>query len=283
MLRSLAELDRLDADERLGAGRRRRARLLSLPVVATLALTGGLVWVRQAAQEPIDHIAAIVSVTDRPRLPDDAMAGRLIAAPIAPVGSGGFTFMADNHRGPAAYDPCRPLHLVVNHELAPPGADDLLEAAIAQLAPVTGLQLVVDGTTDETAAENRPSVDRERYGNRWAPVLVAWTDERRDPRLGEAVGIGGSQVLPDSTGRYWNITGMVHLNGPVIGEMLATAEGEQQAVAVVVHELVHVLGLGHADIDGQVMTVNGTGQTILGDGDLRGLASLADVPCNREF
>lgn len=90
-------------------------------------------------------------------------------------------------------------------------------------------------------------------------------------------------MLPDSTGRYWNITRMVHLNGPVIGEMLVTDEGQQQAVAVVVHELVQVLGLGHADIDGQVMTVNGTGQTNLGAGDLRGLASLADVPRNRQF
>ncbi|KGN30514.1 hypothetical protein N802_06775 [Knoellia sinensis KCTC 19936] len=257
--------------------------MVSLPVVLALVLTGGLLWVRQAAKEPIDQIAAIVTVTERPPLPNDVGSAPVAAGPRPVVGSGGYTFMTENGRGPAAYDPCRPLHVVMNPSSAPAGAEALLDAAIEQIGPAAGLQIVVDGLTDEPAAESRPPTDRARYGNRWSPVLVAWTDRNQSPGLESAVGIGGSTATADSTGRLWNVSGIVHLDSAEVQGILTRREGQKQAVAVIAHELGHVIGLGHAGVDGQLMSDNGLGSLTLSDGDRRGLAALANVPCNRQF
>jgi hypothetical protein len=269
-------------DVSIGAGSQ-RTRAFALPLVLTVALTGGLLWARQALQDPIDHLATVVSMGAPPPRATDAAFDRILPAPRPQPGTGGYTFMMSNHQGPAAYDPCRPLHVVVNHERAPAGADQLVAAAVAQVSAASGLQIVVDGATDELAADSRPTVDRARYGNRWSPVLIAWTTRDRDARLGDAVGIGGSQVLPTTGGRLWNVTGSIHLDGPTMSEILSRPDGRERATAVVVHELVHVVGLGHADGDGQLMTVDGSGRTTLGEGDLRGLAELANVPCNTAF
>lgn len=264
---------------------RRRRGATVLPIVVTLAITGGLLWLRTAASEQIDHVASIIPMADgRPPPPPDASLSRLLPAPLAPGGSGGYRFMAENERGPAGYDPCRPLHFVVNSESAPAGSDAVLRDAITMVSTPAGLHLVVDGPTDERAAETRPAVDRSRYGNRWSPVLIAWTTPEGDPRLdGPPIGIGGSQAMLDSTGRLRNVTGIVHLDSPAFAEMMARPNGHIDAVAVLAHELVHLVGLGHVDDEGQLMGERYEGQTTLGDGDRRGLARLANLPCSREF
>lgn len=249
-----------------------------------MAITAGLLWLRTAASEQIDHVSSIISAEARPPAPPDASLQRVLPAPLAPGGSGGHTFMVENERGPAGYDPCRPLHLVVNPAAAPADADAILREAMSTVSAASGVHMVLDGSTDELAAESRPAIDRNRYGNRWAPVLVAWTTPAQDPRLdGLPVGIGGSQAVRDSAGRLRNVTGIVHLDGPAFDDMLSQEGGRSDAVAIVAHELIHLLGLGHVDDPGQLMAERYEGQTTLGDGDRRGLARLADVPCTREL
>ncbi|MFW5474774.1 peptidase [Knoellia sp. CPCC 206450] len=296
MLRRLAELDRLDAAAPPHASsawrqppsyavaappRRRRGALV--PLVVTLAVTGGLLWVRTAATEQVDHVATLLSPADgRPAPAADAMASRLVPLPIAPGGSGGYTSVAENALGPATWDPCRPVHLVVNGEAAPEGADAILREAIDLVAPAAGLRVVVDGPTNERAQEGRPAMDRARYGNRWSPALVAWTTPSRDPRLdGDTAGIGGPLSVEDVTGRLRNVSGIVHLDGPALTEILRQPGGRQAAVAIVAHELVHLVGLGHVDEPAQLMHPSNEGQTGLGDGDRRGLARLANTSCAR--
>jgi hypothetical protein len=87
-----------------------------------------------------------------------------------------YAFLEARDRGclPVRFNPCEPIHYVINAALAPPGAlDDLLEA-IRRLEAATGLAFVNDGPTDEAADENRRRLQPERYGNRWAPVLMVW-------------------------------------------------------------------------------------------------------------
>ncbi|CAN7471097.1 matrixin family metalloprotease [Knoellia sp. LjRoot47] len=295
MRRRLAELDRLDAVAAASGSLRptdaipyavtptsRRRRLTALPLVVAL-VTGGLLWVRTAATEQIDHVARVIPVEhERPPVAVDVAPGRLLPPPVAPPGSGGYTFMSENTLGPAAYDPCRPLHLVVNYEAAPDGADGILREALAMIVPAAGLQIVIDGPTDERAREQRPAMDRDRYGNEWSPALIAWTTPASDPRLdGETLGIGGSQAVADDSGRLRSVTGMIHLDGPDISLMLSRVNGHVDAVAVVAHELGHLLGLGHIDDPSQLMVSRYDGQVGLGDGDRRGLARLAEAPCAR--
>ena len=76
----------------------------------------------------------------------------------------------------------------------------------------------------------RPSADRdayepERYGKRWAPVLVAWSTPEETPELaGDIVGIGG--VRPRHARRRLSVyvTGSVTLDATTFAELLATAE-----------------------------------------------------------
>jgi hypothetical protein len=297
MLRRLEELDRLDARASPPVWRgpqtpasavsqpRRRSRVAVLPIVATLAITAGLLWVRGVADEQIDHVASIVPMSqERPSLAEDAQLGRVVPAPQAPAGSGGFELLMTNALSTAAYDPCRPLHLVVNHEHAPSDADAVLRDAIAMVGPAAGLQIVVDGPTDELAQSPRPTMDVRRYGSRWSPALVAWTTPERVPALdGDVAGVGGSVAMTDSRGQLHNVTGIVHLDGPTLTEISTRKGGHELAVAVVAHELAHLVGLAHTEAPGQLMNAENSGQTGLGDGDRRGLAALAAVPCHREF
>ncbi|MFW5470159.1 matrixin family metalloprotease [Knoellia sp. CPCC 206435] len=254
-------------------------------LVVTVAVTGGLLWLREAASEQLDHVAQIISVAGgRPPLPADAGLSRLVAAPLPPAGADGYSLLLTNTRGVAAYDPCRPLHLVVSFEAAPPTAQRILDDAIAMVSPAAGLRLVVDGATDELAAEERQPMDRARYGNRWSPALVAWTTPERVPTLdGSIAGMGGSVAVADRSERLHNVSGIVHLDGPELTRISGQRGGHELAVAVVAHELLHLIGLDHSEDPAQLMFAENSGQTRLGDGDRRGLAALANVPCRREF
>ncbi|MEO7269032.1 MAG: peptidase [Knoellia sp.] len=297
MLRRLELLDRLDVQSSPPVWRgphtpayaapqpQRRSRVAVVPIVATLAITAGLLWVRGVADEQIDHVASIVPMSQvRPPLAADAQLGRLVAAPQAPAGSRGFELLSTNPVSTAAYDPCRPLHLVVNREHAPSDADAVLRDAISMVGPAAGLQIVVDGPTDELAQSTRPTMDSGRYGNRWSPALVAWTTPERVPALdGDVAGVGGSVAMTDSRGHLHNVTGIVYLDGPTLTEISRQKGGHELAVAIVAHELTHLLGLAHTEAAGQLMNAEHSGQTGLGEGDRRGLAALAAVPCNRQF
>lgn len=273
-------------DQRWRSPRRRRASAGTLVVVlVAVAGTAGLVMLRQSLTSVHDTFTA-TPITGGAR-PTGLQAGslsRLVAAPAAPAGTGGYTFMAENSSGPAAYDPCRPVQFVVNQEVAVPGADRILADALAMTEQASGLRLVLEGPTDELASEGRPAMDLSRYGDRWSPVLVAWTTPERIGRLdGNVAGIGGSQTLSSSGGRLVNVSGIVYLDAPAIAEMVWRPGGHDAAVAIVAHELTHVIGLGHVDSDRELMSAKNSGQTTFGDGDRRGLARLADRPCQLEF
>ena len=93
------------------------------------------------------------------------------------------------------FNPCEPIHYVVNAALAPPGAVDDLQEAIRRLEAATGLTFVNDGPTDERAEVSRPRAQPERYGPRWAPgpdrlgPRRAVPDGRHQPRR-RAAGTG---------------------------------------------------------------------------------------------
>jgi hypothetical protein len=180
---------------------------------------------------------------------------------------------------PVAYDPCRPIHVVHNLDGAPAGAESLLADALDDIGRATGLQFDVEGDTDEAPGVAREAFQPDRYGDRWAPVLVAWSDAAEVPDLaGDTVGVGGSAWVEVDAARVY-VTGAVVLDAPDLVDVDA-ADGRDGVTAVIRHELAHVVGLDHVDDEEELMHPVGHPDVVsFGPGDLTGLAELGRGQC----
>lgn len=248
-------------------------------LILVLAVTAGLLWLRQGVSETADSLARTLSGGRTPTVAGIALT-RPLPAPVSPAGSGGYTYLIERNGLPARYNPCRTIDVVMNGEAAPPGAEAMLLSALARVSAATGLQFSFEGWTDEPATDDRPAMDEARYGDRWSPVLVAWTTPDRSPALdGEIAGIGGSVAVTTTSGAPVYVSGQVHLDGPQAADILSARNGAAGVEAIVVHELAHVVGLGHVDDPTQLMAGRNSGQFDFGVGDLRGLAVLGQGSC----
>jgi hypothetical protein len=209
----------------------------------------------------------------------DAPLGTPLAAP---AGSGAYEFMALQADGvtPVAYDPCRPIHYVVRSGNAPLGGDQLIQDAVARISAVTGLQFVFDGSTDENPSEQRALFQPDRYGDRWAPVLISWDTVAERPDLAaEIAGMGGSVSVSFGNGPSVYVTGGVALDAAQFADILSRPGGAADARAIVLHELGHVLGLAHVSDRAQLMYPEQSGVDDFAAGDLTGLAQLGAGEC----
>ena len=177
---------------------------------------------------------------------------------------------------PVAYDPCRPIAIVVNDRTAFTGANDLLARAVADVSAATGLTFELAGQTEERPGDDRASYQEARYGERWAPVLVAWSDPEESPDLaGNVAGYAGSAAVDDpDSGDFVYVTGAVVLDGPQ-----ALMQRNEHVLAVLRHELGHLVGLDHVDDPTQLMHATAMAPTDYAAGDRAGLAALGGGPC----
>ncbi|MCC5951415.1 MAG: peptidase [Acidimicrobiia bacterium] len=215
---------------------------------------------------------------DRPspqRSLNDVPLGTPAEAPTV-GGAYAFTGTQDDGRQPVAYDPCRPIPVVLNNRTAPPGGLDLVTEALAEVSRATGLRFVVEGTTGETPVALRDAYQPERYGDRWAPVLIAWSDARELPELGgDVAGIGGSTWVSTRGGPDVYVTGIVALDGPTLAQYRPSI-----IRGTILHELGHLVGLAHVDDRSQLMYHGNEANVItFGPGDRAGLARLGSGAC----
>ncbi|UXM92763.1 matrixin family metalloprotease [Paenarthrobacter sp. JL.01a] len=222
---------------------------------------------------------------------DDPLPGReeadapLGAPPPVLQASSSYKFLAVKADGtPLAYSPCRPIHYVVNSDLAPASWQDLVEEAVQQASNATGLKFIYDGPSSEIPSPNRSGYQPARYGDRWAPVLIAWSTPEQVPRLtGQTVGLGGSSSIGLSNGYKAYVTGTVSLDAPQFAGIVDTPDGDEIGVAVIMHELGHLVGLDHVDDPRQLMYGQASWVRHYAAGDLTGLAKLGAGPCSKDF
>ena len=275
-MRRLRELDRLDArlGDRLGdratAGARPRRRsspaeLLRGLVATTVALAvmGLVAW----------HYG---------------LAGGLGplsgggAPPVDRSGPGTFRFIAhqpgDVDR-PVTYDSCGRVRVRLNPDGGPDDSEAIVRDAIRTVADATGLELVWDGRTDARPTSRGRSAD-PLGGLRGSSVLVAFATSEQVPALGgDVAGIGGSTRVTDATGRSRYVGGEVTLDREAFARIRPRADGRDEAEAIVLHELGHVVGLDHVRDRGELMNAENLGLHDFGPGDLAGLAALGRGPC----
>lgn len=188
---------------------------------------------------------------------------------------------------PVRWNPCRPVRYVVRPDGAPPGGAALIADSFRQLSVATGLAFVPDGTIDESPVTGRQPFQPHRYGDRWAPVLVAWVSPaelagRRDGPWGRAAPV--PVAVRGRPSVY--VTGVVELDAAQFGARLASGRGEPAARVGMLHLLGHLAGLDHVPDPEQLMAAPAAaGSTRPADrtgyapGDLVGLATLGRGLC----
>ncbi len=204
-----------------------------------------------------------------------------IPAPPPPR-SGQYSFLQTQPgtNQPVAYDPCRPISIVINDRKAPPGGAHLVRDALDQVSEITGFVFEIEGNTSEMPDLPRPPHQPDRYGDRWAPVLVVWADESDIPELEGSAGLGGSSfVRAPGTDVDVYVSGVVILHTSVIGDLMGSTRGWLIAEGIVLHELGHLVGLGHVDDPNELMYHDASYQYSFGPGDLTGLAALSAGRC----
>lgn len=179
---------------------------------------------------------------------------------------------------PVRYNACKPVHYVINPAGAPPQGVQDVHTAIQMTAEASGLRFVYDGTTEEVPDPDRDPYQLDRYGNRWAPVVIGWTKGIPGPPIhgdeGERpIAAAGSEWRANDEGQPVYVSGGVAFDVTVTD--LKEGFGGHTWGQAMLHELGHVLGLGHVDDPASVMNARiGLRAAAWGPGDRAGLWEL---------
>lgn len=269
-------------EEQVAAATRERAQpRLALVLVAVLAVVTGVVALRLdphhaglTSSFSGDLVGVQSASSDAPPVTKTSNPQRLLPA-VTGLGSGGYSLEAA-----ARWDPCRPIRYVVSGAEPFAGANAMLTQALAEAGAASGLQFVNTGTTTEQASADRSPYQPDRYGRTWAPVLVAWTDQGHVPALaGNVIGLGGA-VSATIHGSRRLVSGVLYFDQPELFLIAQRGTGYAAMRTVMLHEIGHLLGLGHVQDPNEVMFPSDGAQGDYAAGDLRGLAYAGSAPCS---
>jgi hypothetical protein len=185
---------------------------------------------------------------------------------------------------PDRWNPCQPIHYVVNPDHEPTGAEADIGEAIARVSAATGISFVDDGTSVYTADKQMGSAFQSGLPGRprYLPLLITFVTSQHfhfivDTKRAIAFGMPdrGDGALADEF-----VSGVVVID---VGQPIPSGFVSRFSLGLLLmHELGHVMGLGHVGAGDEIMwspTVRGHDnpdplQTDWGPGDLEGLRLL---------
>lgn len=278
MERQLRELDELDRRYGLGAPpsaaprprpRRRSGGGLSGLVSLVLVLAmGAFATYLLAPQLLPDPRALLDRLAEETGLSEQAFTDGMDGEPGS--GGEGYTFAVTQPDGvsPVTFSCEGTIPVQVNPQGAPEGYAELVGSAVQRVNEASGFTFEVVGETDDRTFLQRGA----------GPVLLGFADADEVPALaGATAGLGGAVHAQRSPGgQRTAIGGMVILDTELFNDQVSAPVGE----AIIIHELAHVLGLGHTSTGGELMQAVSLGQTQLGSGDLSGLRHLREHACS---
>lgn len=213
-------------------------------------------------------------------LPLPARHPERLAPAVTTAATGEYAFESMGTTGPILHDPCLPIHWQLSTAAMPAGAEPLAQAAVASVAEHTGLVFVFDGYTEEQASFEGPILTR---GDDWeyAPMVIGWGSATQAPELGgDTTGVGGARVTPGAyTDTEFLRSGIVIIDTSDMPEAIEAYEDKARTTAVLLHELGHVVGLGHVEDRGEIMFPSTVGARFWGPGDIEGLAAAGAGQC----
>lgn len=204
--------------------------------------------------------------------------------PVASLPEGqGYRFLQhqeSDSKQPVAWSPCRPITYVMRPDNAPIGGAALVKDAVQRVSAASGLRFEDRGLTTELPSGERKPYQFERYGDRWAPVLVAWATSDEIPDFAiDVAGEAGAASVTTPSGDSTYVSGILYLD-PAKIDQARVAAGEAVARAIVIHELGHLVGLAHVNDPAAVMFPQANAEvTELSPGDRTGLAALGRGAC----
>jgi len=200
-------------------------------------------------------------------------------APLTSISSSYVFQNASSTAGdPVTWSPCRPIHFVINASGTPTTFAPKVLGVVDEFARATGLKFVYDGTTSETVASDRKDYQPDRYGSRWAPVLVGASTTFAASVPASTAGLTSLvRVSNQADPAPHYVTGQIAVFEAAFTDTLP--DGTPLVDQVLRHEFGHLVGLGHTRALDQVMDSPNTGVARLQAGDLTGLNRLGEGTC----